>query len=268
MEQYENVFYLLIGSPMKSLLFLCIISLSLSFSAYSEQSSFIQKRQTAVLSNLFDQLIQREMNSEMAIEKSVNALLESYPEQISLVLQIAINKYPLEYKQIICGALRAEPALTSDVIDIVLQSNIASNEDIISFAVKEEPAYAAEIVDAALLHNPLEIENIVRVAIVTEPLMANHVVETAMKSYPEKVLDILAVAINVLPEEVIKLVRNTLRISPDNTEVISVAINSSNSNKSREIISAAIKSGISQESATAAAIAGGAKKADIVKLDE
>jgi len=86
-----------------------------------------------------------------------------------------------------------------------------------------------------------------------------------MLSYPEKLLDILVVAIKTLPDQVVNIVRDTLTISPDNTEVVSIAVSSSNGNKAREIIATAIKSGLSEESATAAAIAGGAKKTDIAK---
>jgi len=131
----------------------------------------------------------------------------------------------------------------------------------------EEPAYAKEIVNAAVSHDPLDIENIVRVAIITEPLMAKHVVDATMHSYPERILDIFVIAIKELPDQVVSFVRDTLRISPDNTEVVSVAINSSSGDKAREIISTAIKSGISKESATAAALAGGANEDDIAKLD-
>ena len=108
---------------MKYLCFLCAIVLSFSFPAFSNSNNLIQNRQTEVLSDLFDLLVQHQINSEVAIEKSVNALLKSYPEKIESVLTIAVAKYPKEYKQIICGALRAEPALTSDVINIILNSN-------------------------------------------------------------------------------------------------------------------------------------------------
>ena len=268
MEQYEKFLLINWNPTMKLLPLLCLIGFLFSFAANSTAYSLKQTRQIAVLSTMFDQLIHRQINSEMAVERSVNALLRSYPEQIASVLKIAVAKYPQEYEQIICGAIRAEPALTSDVIDIILRSNVASIEDIISFAMTEEPAYAVEIVNAAVSHKPSKLENIVRVAITTEPIMAKHIVDSTMQSYPEKILDILAVAIKALPEQVVSIVRDTLRISPDNTEVVSIAVNSSSGNKAREIISTAVKSGISQESATAAAIAGGALEADIAKANE
>lgn len=251
---------------MKYLCFLLFVNLSLSFSASSTQSMQFQSRQIEILSNLFGQLIKHQINSEKAIEKSITSLLKSYPEQIESVLKIALLKYPQEYKQIICGALRAEPALTSDVISIILSSNIASSKDVVSFALTEEPAYAKEIVNAAVSYNPLDIENIIRVAIVAEPIMAKHVVDATMKSNPEKLLDILVVAIKALPDQVVNIVRDTLKISPKNADVVTVAVNSTNGNNAREIISIAIKSGISEASATQAAIEGGARQIDIVKL--
>jgi len=253
---------------MKYLCLLFTIALSLSFPVHSTNSNPIKNRQEIILTDLFDQLVKRQINSEMAIEKSVNALLERYPEQIDSVLKIAITKYPQEYKQIMCGALRAEPALTSDIIDIILRSNLAENADVVSIAVTEEPGYSQEIVNTAVLHDPLDIENIIRVAILTDSVMAKNVVTDTMQSYPEKILDILTVAIIALPDQVVNIVRDALRISPDNMEVVSIAINSSSSDKAREIVAAAIKSGISIESATAAAIAGGAKQTDIVKVNQ
>jgi len=97
--------------------------------------------------------------------------------------------------------------------------------------------------------------------------MAKNVIKDTMLSYPDKLLDILVVAIKALPEQVVGLVRDALTISPDNTAVVSLAVSSSNSDKARDIIATAIKSGISIESATEAAIAGGAKEIDLVKVD-
>lgn len=251
---------------MKYLTVVFTIILSISAPLHSTPYNSLDNRQEKIISNLFDQLVQRQINSSIAIERSVNALLKNYPEQIDIVLKIALEKFPQEYKQIMCGALKAEPALASDVIAILLQANIATSTDIVSIAVHEEPAYAKEIVNTAVLHYPDEIEDIVRVAILTEPVMGKSVVKNTMQSYPEKILDILVVAIKALPDQVTNIVRNTLRLSSDSTDVISVAVNSSHRAKTREIIATAIQSGISKESATAAAIAGGAKPADIVKI--
>lgn len=251
---------------MKYICVLFTIVLTISFSLHSTPYNSLENKQEKVISNLFDQLVQHQINSNMAIERSVNALLKSYPEQIDIVLKVALSKYPQEYKQIMCGALRAEPALASDVITILLKSNIATSTDIVSIAINEEPAYAKEIVNTAVFYYPDELESIVRVAILTGPVMANNVVNNTMLSYPEKLLDILIVAVKALPDQVTNIVRDTLRLSSDNSGIISVAVSSSNREKTREIIATAIQSGMSKESATAAAIAGGAKLADIVRI--
>ena len=251
---------------MKYLCVLFTVVLSLSFSLHSTSYNSIEDRQEKVISNLFDQLVQRQTNTSLSIERSVNALLKSYPEQIDIVLKVALAKYPQEYKQIMCGALRAEPALASDVITILLQSNIAASADIVSIAVNEEPAYATERGNTVILHYPDELENIVRVAILIEPRIANNMVNNTMQSYPEKILDILVIAVQALPDQVANIVRDTLRLSPDSSEVISTAVSHSNNESAREIVTTAIQSGMSKESATAAAIAGGAKLTDIVRI--
>ena len=96
--------------------------------------------------------------------------------------------------------------------------------------------------------------------------MAKNVVNNTMKSYPEKLLDILVIAVKAFPDQVASTVRDTLRLSVDSSEVISVAVRSSHKEKAREIITTAVKSGMSKESATAAAILGGAKHSDIVRV--
>ena len=251
---------------MKYIYILLTIVISLSFSSHSTTSyNSLENRQERVISDLFDQLVEHQVNPSFAVERSVNALLKRYPEQVDVVLKVALAKFPQEYRQIICGALRAEPALTSDVISTLLQSEIATSTDIVSIAISEEPAYAKEIVQSAVSHFPEELDNIVRVAITTEPMMADNIINNTMQSYPEKLLDILVIAVKTFPEQVTSFVKDTLRLSSDDSDVISVAVSSSHREKTRDIISAAIQSGISHESATAAAIAGGANASDIAR---
>lgn len=252
---------------MKYLFVLFIFVVSISFPSLSTSYNSLSDRQERVIVNLFDQLVKKQVNPSLAIERSVNALLKSYPEQIDIVLKVALRKYPQKYKQIMCGALRAEPALASDVISILMKSNISTSSDIVSIALHEEPAYAKEIVNIALAHSPEQLDTIVKVALVTEPVMASSVVNNTMESYPERILDILVIAITTLPNEVMNIVKNTLKLSADSSDVISTAISSSTGEQARDIITAAVHSGMSYESATAAAIAGGAKPADIVNIN-
>ena len=70
------------------------------------------------------------------------------------------------------------------------------------------------------------------------------------------------------PDQVANIVRDTLRLSPDSSDVISTAVSYSNNVNAREIVTIAIQSGMSKESATAAAIAGGAKLIDIVRITQ
>ena len=234
----------------------------------ANQVSSFSTEQKRVMTNLFDQLMKRQVNSAIAVERSVSSLIKNYPEKINLILAVAIHKYPHEYKQIICGTLRAEPALTSDVIEVILNSDIANISEIISIAVTEEPAYANEIVSTVANHQPDDIENIVRVAITTEPVIAQSVVGKTMSSYPEKLLDIISVAIKALPNQVANIVSDAIKLFPDDADaVVSTAVSPTKGKQSREIIESAIKSGISKEQATAAAIAGGANSNDIAKID-
>jgi len=252
---------------MKYLVVLLCITFSINLSAKNPANFSVPLQQEQFIADLFEQLVKRQVNSSVAIERSVSTLLKNYPEKIDIVLKVAINRYPDEYKQIMCGALRAEPALTSDVVEIMLNANVTDSSQVVSIAMTEEPAYAKEIVSTAALQKPNEIENIVRVAILIEPVIAKKVVDDTMLSYPEKLLDILTVAIKALPNQVSSIVSNTIKLFPNNAEeVVSTAVSSTNGKRAREIIETAIHSGVSEEQATAAAIAGGASSADIAGL--
>ncbi len=80
---------------MKYLCFILLVGLGSSFPAYSIPSNTIKLRQIEILSNLLEQQIKHQINPpNNALEKSISALLKSYPEQIESVLTIAIKKYP------------------------------------------------------------------------------------------------------------------------------------------------------------------------------
>lgn len=250
--------------------FVVLLFMTFSITLFAKQtdnfSASIQQEQ--IISQLFDQLVNRQLHRDYNIERSVSSLLKNYPEQIDTVLKVAIEKYPHEYKQIICGALRAEPALTSDVVETMLNSNIANSSQVIKIAITEEPAYAKEIVNSALSHRPDDIVNIVRVAILTEPVIAKNVLDDTMLSYPERLLDIVTIAIQTLPNRVASIVSDAIKLFPKKAEsVVSTAVSSAKSTSTREIIATAIKSGISKEQATAAAIAGGATSTEIAKVN-
>ncbi len=253
---------------MKYLVVLLFLSFSISLSAKSTPNFSISVQQEQVISDLFEQLVKHQIYPATAIERSVTILLKSYPEKIDTVLKVAIDKYPHEYRQIMCGAVRAEPALTSDVVEIISNANIADSSQVVSIAITEEPAYAKEIVSTAALQKPNEIESIVRVAILTESIIAKNVVDDTMLSYPEKLLDILTVAIKALPNQLTRIVTDAIELFPDSAEeVITTAVSSTSKERAREIIATAINSGVSEEQATAAAIAGGATSTDVAKID-
>jgi len=218
---------------------------------------------------LIAKILHQQVKQHISIQKSVSSILTRFPEKVDSVLKIALKKYPSDYRQIMIGAMNAEPVLSCEVIEILLKAKVASDEEIIAIAVEAEPAYAQEIVNIAVLNSPADIENIVRVAIETNPYVSDSVVNGAMTSFPEKIYDILSGAIKALPEKVSYFVRNTINLFPNSSEnVVTTAVNTSKLRHAQNIVESAIKAGLDEDIAINAAIAGGAKRENLAKVNQ
>jgi len=247
---------------MKSLIVLFLLSGLCTTSVYAKDiAEFKQDR-------LIARILHQQVKRNVSIQSSVSAILTRFPEQVDSVLKIALRKYPTKYRQIMIGAMNAEPVLACEVIRIVLKANVASNDEVIAIAVAAEPAYAQEIVNIAVLNSPADIENIVRVAIETEPFVSDAVIHNTMSSFPEKIYAILSGAIQALPEQVSSFVRNTINLFPGSSEdVVTKAVTSSQPKHAQQIVASAVQAGLDHESAINAAIAGGAKREQLAKID-
>lgn len=236
-------------------LFVCLLLSCISLGVLAKDPA--REKQDVLITKLLNQQVRQ----HISIQNSVSSILKRYPEKVDAVLNAALATYPDDYRQIMLGAISAEPALACDVVEKVIKANVATNEEIVSIAIKAEPAYAREIVDIAAKQNPAKIAEIVRIAIITEPFVGQSVMDNSMLTYPDKMLDILTAAITAIPEQAVSLVKSTLALFPGEGEkVITTAISSSHSHHSQEIVDAGVDSGISEDSAIAAAIAGGADK--------
>ena len=217
---------------------------------------------------LIAKILHQQVKRHISIQNSVSTILTRFPEKVESVLKIALRKYPSEYRQIMVGAMNAEPVLACEVIKILLKAKVASDDEIIAIAVETEPAYAQEIVNIAVLNSPADIENIVRVAIETNPFVSDSVVNNTMNSFPEKIYAILSGAIKALPEQVSMFVSHTINLFPNRSEsVVTTAVTSSKPRHAQQIVASAIKAGLDEESAIIAAIAGGAKREQLAKVN-
>jgi len=194
------------------------------------------------------QLLNQQTKQQISVKRSVSSILTRYPEQVDVVLKVALMLHPKEYKQIMIGALDAEPVLACNVIELFLKENISSTTELIQLVVDAEPAYAQEILNSAILHDPDNMEDIVRVAILTQPLNSIEILSSTMTSFPEKMVDILSGFVKAIPEKVAQWISYTFILFPDNGEqIVSTAINSTNEMHNNEIIKAALDAGLDKE---------------------
>lgn len=240
--------------------YIFILSLLSCISIGSFAKDDVSKKQEVFLT----QLINQQTKQQISIRKSISSILARYPEQVDKVLTISLALHPKEYKQIMLGALDAEPVHACNVMELFLNENIASSSELVRIVVEAEPAYAQEILNTAALHDPENMEQLVRVTIQTEPLHSRAILSNTMTSFPDKMVDILSGLIKEIPEKVSKWVSYTFLLFPDSGEqIVTTAISSTNESHNQEIIKAAINAGLEKDLALSAAVDGGAPLASL-----
>jgi len=245
---------------MKKINFLLLL-IGVNFTSYA-MDSVINRQE-----NLINQLLSQQVQQNISIENSVGSLIKRYPENAQSILKIALKKYPQHYKTILTATIHAEPALSAAAVTAVLQANVAECREIVKIAINAEPAYANEIIRAATDNSSDPIQNIVRVAVSTEPFIRDSLIEKSNNQSSESMLNVFMGIMKALPDHVVSLVKKTLKLYPDKSEaVVTRAVYSSKSQFDQQIVEAAISAGLTKEKAIAAAIKGGAKKAEFAKL--
>ena len=238
---------------------LLLLLVSINSTSYAMES--IENRQDDMISSLLFQQVQQ----NISIENSVNALIKRFPEKAEIILTFAIDKYPTEFKQIITGTIHAEPALAATVVALVLHANIASCSDVVKLAIDIEPAYANEIIQAAYHNSNDKIQDIVTVAVRVEPFISDSLISNAENE--KTMLNIFMGIVKAIPDKVVDIVKTTLRLFPnESSKVIEQAVNSSHQQFDTEIVNAAVSIGVNKNTAIAAAVKGGAKEDEFAKL--
>lgn len=205
-------------------------------------------------------LMKQQVKQQISVKKSVSSILKRYPEQIDSVLNVAIDLHPNKHKEIMLGALDAEPVFACNVIEHYIINDIASTNELVKLVIETEPAYAQEILNSAVLHDPDNMEEIVRIAILTEPLTSREILSHTMTSFPERMVDILSGFVKAIPEKVSQWIAYTFVLFPDDGEqIVNTAIISTNDSHNKDIIEAALNAGLEKELVISAAIEAGDK---------
>jgi len=245
---------------MKKINFLLLL-IGVNFTSYAMDSVINRQEQ------LINQLLNQQVQQNISIENSVGSLIKRYPENAQSILKLALRKYPKNYKAILTATIHAEPALAAAAVTAVLQANVAECREIVQIAIGVEPAYANEIILAAAHNSSDPIENIVRVAVSTEPFISDSVISNTSNKNSDSMLNVFLGIIKALPDNVVSLVKRTLKLYPEKSEaVVTKAVRSSKRQFDQQIVETAILSGLTKEKAIAAAVKGGAKKEVFAKL--
>lgn len=194
-------------------------------SAVSKQEKFVTR------------LLDQQVKQQNSIKNSVSSILTRYPEQVEVVVNVALKLYPNEYKQIMYGALEAEPVLTCNVVQLFIKSEVAPLNEIVNLAISVEPAYIQEIMKTATLastnHNTAH-----------EVMHSEHsktLMSATMTSYPKSIIDILKGTISAFPENVVHFVKEALLLFPDeDKEIISTAVEASDKKYTQPIMDTAM----------------------------
>lgn len=236
------------------------LALSSTSYAYSEPSD----KQKRIIAGF----IKQQAKNNIHVGKSISTILKRYPERADIILPIAFELYPSKSEQIVKSAIEAEPALACDVVIAAIDNNMLTTEQVIRIAIDADPAYANEIIETVAQRSEDKLEDIVRIAITTEPVMGHYVTKGAMKSFPEQMLDVLSGAIKAIPDQVTNFMQEALLLFPGKADtVIETTISHNSTVATQQIIDAAVESGINENAAINAAIAGGAKQSEIAKSD-
>lgn len=234
--------------------YLCAFLLLCCISVGSYAKEDVTNKQELFITKLMKQQVKQ----QISVKKSVSSILKRYPEKIDSVLNVALELYPDKHKEIMLGALHAEPVLACNVIEHFLMNSIASSSELVQMVIETEPAYAQEILNSAILHDPDNMEEIVRIALLTEPLTSREILSSTMTSFPERMVDILAGFVKAIPDKVAQWIAYTFVLFPDSGEqIVSTAITSTNDSHNKEIIEAALDAGLERKLVISAAIEAG-----------
>lgn len=247
---------------------LLLLLIGLNFASYGMASTTSVNRNVVHRQDdLISQLLVEQVQQNISVKNSVGSLIKHYPEKIDAILKSAIDQYPTRYKEIIIGTINAQPAFSSTVVAAILQAKIATCKDVVKIAINAEPAYANEIISAAYNNSIDPLQDIVRVAVTTAPFVSNSLLSNAKNNKATSMLDVFVGIIKALPDQVVKLVKQTLKIFPENSEeVVTQAVSSSAHKFDERIVLAAVKAGVNKQVAINAAVKGGANKNKFAKL--
>lgn len=215
--------------------------------------------------------IKRQMKNNASIGRAIKSIASHYPQEITLIVSVALDRYPEKYKEIIYAAISAQPMATEEIVRIAIEKDITECESIVEMAIMAEPSYVNFIVSSAANTTPEELQDIVRVAVITEPDSADRIVQTLSKEHPNEMVEIMKTAIGAVPFVGEYIVDGLLALFPDEAEtVVENAVRESSSQREQivRIIETAEDRGVNADQLKASALKGGATEEEVARATE
>ncbi|WP_100644249.1 hypothetical protein [Alteromonas facilis] len=210
--------------------------------------------------------IQRQMENNASIGRAIKSIASHYPQQITTIVDVALDTYPDKYKEIIYAAISTQPTATEEIVKIAIEKGVSECPNIVELAILAEPSYVNFVVTAAANTTPEELQDIVRVAVVTEPDSADRIVQTLAKEHPDDMVSILTTAIGAVPFVGEYIVDGLLALFPEQADtVVENAVRESSQQRDQiiKIIETAENHGVDAEQLKYSALKGGATEEEI-----
>lgn len=241
------------------------LALILIFFAISSEASLQASAENDTLRKAF---FKRQVKQNVSVGRAMRSIASHYPQEAASFVEIALELYPEKHREIIFGAISAQPAATQNIVQAALDSGVTSCVDIVELAILAEPSYVDFVVDVAARATPEELNEIVRVAVMSQPDSADRIVQTLAKSHPNKLVNILSTAMNAVPLVGEYMVDALLAVFPNKAEeVVTTAVRESliQNSEIESIINTAQNAGLTNGELRSYAMKGGATESQISK---
>lgn len=214
-----------------------------------------------------NEFFKKQVKQTMSPGRAVRSLISHYPQSTAGIVDVALDLYPTDYKEIIHSAVSTQPSSAEDIVSIAVKKGITKCESIVMAAIKAEPSYVSFVTSAAAHASPDDFNDILRVAVITEPDSVDKIVQHMASSYPDKIVEILSNTVQYVPLVGEYIVDALLAVFPNKAEeVVSITVRESLAEREQieKIIVTAINAGVTVDDVSKFALMGGATNAEIV----
>jgi hypothetical protein len=145
------------------------------------------------------QIFNSQVKASSSVGNAVRSFIARYPEETMTVVEIALDQYPDNYRQVLSAAISVQPSHVDDILELAINRELAQTTELLKLAINAEPSYAEYAAEAACKFSPEQFDDILKTAVLLEPDSADQIAQKLAASYPNKALDILVTTIKEVP---------------------------------------------------------------------